>query len=66
MNAVRSADGATIVAAGGKSPAWMTNATRALTDVLPDATYRTLPGQNHMVKAHAIAPALTEFFDADD
>ncbi len=56
----------TLVAAGGKSPAWMTNSTRALAGVLPDATYRTLPGQNHMVKAQAIAPVLTEFFAARD
>jgi pimeloyl-ACP methyl ester carboxylesterase len=52
----------TLVAVGGKSPDWMTNGTRALADALPDATYRTLPGQNHMVKALAIAPVLTEFF----
>ena len=56
----------TLVAAGGKSPAWMTNGTRALADALPDATYRTLPGQNHMVKPQAIAPMLTEFFLAHD
>ena len=56
----------TLVAAGGKSPAWMTNGTRALADGLPDATYRTLPGQNHMVKPQAIAPILTEFFLAHD
>ena len=53
----------TLVAVGGKSPAWMANATRALADALPDSTYRTLPGQNHMVKAQAIAPVLTEFFN---
>jgi pimeloyl-ACP methyl ester carboxylesterase len=53
----------TLVAAGGKSPAWMTNGTRALAGALPDATYLTLPGQNHMVKARAIAPALTSFFN---
>jgi len=56
----------TLVAAGGKSPAWMTNGTRALAGSLPDATYRTLPGQNHMVKAQAIAPVLTGFFTAQD
>ena len=56
----------TLVAAGAKSPAWMTNSTRALAGALPDATYRTLPGQNHMVKAQAIAPVLTEFFAARD
>ena len=46
----------TLVAAGAKSPAWMTSGTRALAAALPDATYRTLPGQNHMVKPQAIAP----------
>jgi pimeloyl-ACP methyl ester carboxylesterase len=54
----------TLVAAGGKSPAWMTNATRALADALPDATYRTLPGQTHIVKPQVLASALTEFFSA--
>jgi pimeloyl-ACP methyl ester carboxylesterase len=52
----------TLVAVGGKSPAWISNGTRALADALPDASYRTLPGQNHMVKAQAIAPVLTEFY----
>jgi pimeloyl-ACP methyl ester carboxylesterase len=56
----------TLVAVGGKAPAWITNATRALADALPDATYRTLPGQSHMVKPQALAPVLTEFFSADD
>ncbi len=56
----------TLVAAGGKSPAWMTNGTRALAASLPDATYRTLPGQNHMVKPQAIAPVLTAFFTAQE
>jgi pimeloyl-ACP methyl ester carboxylesterase len=56
----------TLVAAGGNSPAWMTNATRALADALPDARYHTLPGQTHMVKPQAIAPALTEFFLGND
>jgi len=56
----------TLVAVGGKSPAWISNATRALADALPDATRRTLPGQNHMVKAQAIAPVLTEFFTPAD
>jgi pimeloyl-ACP methyl ester carboxylesterase len=51
-----------LVAAGGKSPDWMTNGTRALAGALPDARYRTLPGQTHMVKPQAIAPVLTEFF----
>ena len=56
----------TLVGAGGKSPAWMTNGTRALAEALPDTAYRTLPDQNHMVKAQVIAPVLTEFFTAPD
>ena len=54
-----------LVAVGGKSPAWMTNATRALAGALPDVRHQTLPGQNHMVKPQAIAPVLTEFFRND-
>lgn len=53
----------TEVVCGGKSPAWMRNAMQALADTLPDARLRTLPGQNHIVKATALAPALIEFFD---
>ena len=47
---------------GGKSPAWMRNATRALASIVPNATYRTLEGQTHMVSAKAPAPVLAEFF----
>ena len=35
-------------------------------DALPDARYRTLPGQTHMVKPQVIAPVLTEFFLDDN
>jgi pimeloyl-ACP methyl ester carboxylesterase len=51
-----------LVMDGGKSPAWMRNAQAAIAHVLPRATARTLPGQNHMVTAEAIAPSLIEFF----
>ena len=51
-----------LVMDGGKSPAWMRNAQAAIARVLPHATARTLPGQNHMVGADAIAPELIEFF----
>ena len=47
---------------GGKSPVWMRNATRSLAAVVPNATYRTLDGQTHMVKPKALAPPLIEFF----
>jgi pimeloyl-ACP methyl ester carboxylesterase len=46
---------------GGKSDAWMQNAQLAISKVLPNATHRTLPGQNHMVAATAIAPLVKEF-----
>jgi pimeloyl-ACP methyl ester carboxylesterase len=51
----------TLVMDGGKSPAWMRNAMRALADVLPNATYRTLPGQTHMIKASAHVEPLVQF-----
>jgi len=50
-----------IVLDGGKSPVYMRNAARALSEALPKAEYRTLPGQTHMVKAEAVAPAVKEF-----
>jgi len=52
----------TLVMDGGKSPAWMRNGMQALADALLNATYRTLPGQTHMVKARVQVPALLEFF----
>lgn len=51
-----------LVMDGGKSEPWMRHATRALADALPDAQYRTLPGQTHMLKPEALAPILVEFF----
>lgn len=53
-----------LVINGGKSPAWIRAGARALADVLPGAQHRTLPGQTHMVKPQALAPALIEFFSA--
>jgi pimeloyl-ACP methyl ester carboxylesterase len=52
----------TLAMDGSRSPAWMRNGMRALAGVLPNATFRTLDGQTHMVKAAAIAPVLVEFF----
>ena len=54
----------TLVMDGGKSPEWMRNATRALAGIVPNATYRTLAGQTHMVKPKVLAPPLIEFFNA--
>src|SRR5262249_49407872 len=52
----------TLVMDGGKSPAWMRNAQRALASAVPGATSRTLEGQTHMVNAKVLAPAVLEFF----
>jgi pimeloyl-ACP methyl ester carboxylesterase len=51
----------TLVMDGGKSPAWLRNAARALAQVLPNARYRTLPGQTHMINAKAHVAPLVEF-----
>lgn len=53
-----------VVIDGGKSPEWMRNATRAVADILPHATYVTLPGQTHMVNAKVLAAAIVEHFKA--
>src|SRR5947207_2678263 len=45
----------TLVMDGGKSPAWIRNAMRALGEVLPNAQRQTLDGQNHMIKAAPLA-----------
>ncbi|MEO6394724.1 MAG: alpha/beta hydrolase [Devosia sp.] len=50
-----------LVVGGGKSDAWMQNAQKAIADNLPNATHKTLAGQNHMVAASAIAPLIKEF-----
>jgi pimeloyl-ACP methyl ester carboxylesterase len=49
---------------GGKSDAWMQNAQLAVSQALPNATHKTLPGQNHMVAATAIAPMIKDFIPA--
>ncbi|MEU8232967.1 alpha/beta hydrolase [Actinoplanes sp. NPDC048967] len=51
-----------LVLDGGKSPQYMRNAARALSEALPKAEYRTLPGQTHLVKPAALAPVVKEFF----
>jgi pimeloyl-ACP methyl ester carboxylesterase len=52
----------TLVADGGKSPTYMRNSASALARVLPNATYLSVPGQTHLVKAKALAPVLRDFF----
>ncbi|MGX6608314.1 alpha/beta fold hydrolase [Micromonosporaceae bacterium Da 78-11] len=53
-----------IVLDGGKSPQYMRNAAKALSEALPKAEYRTLPGQTHMVNAAVVAPAVKQFLNA--
>lgn len=48
--------------AGGASPAWMREAARAVAEAVPEGTYRSLPGQTHMVEPDALGPVLVEFF----
>lgn len=52
----------TLVIDGGKSPQYMRNAQKQWAGVLPNADYKTLPGETHMVKPGAIAPVLKAFF----
>jgi pimeloyl-ACP methyl ester carboxylesterase len=52
-----------LVLDGGKSPQYMRNAAKALSEALPKAGYQTLPGQTHMVKAGVLAPAVKQFLN---
>jgi pimeloyl-ACP methyl ester carboxylesterase len=51
----------TLSMAGGKSPAWMHHAARVVSDAIPRASFRVVPGQDHNVAAKALAPHLLEF-----
>jgi pimeloyl-ACP methyl ester carboxylesterase len=51
-----------LVMDGGNSPAWMRHGNQSLASVLPNAQYRTLEGQTHMLKPKVHAPVLVEFF----
>lgn len=53
-----------LVMDGGKSPTWMRHSMQALAQTLPNASYRTLAGQTHMVKSDVLVPVLVEFFTA--
>lgn len=52
-----------LVVGGGRSPRWMRTSVRAVAAAVPGAEHREVPGQNHMIKASAIAPVLSEFFE---
>ncbi|MER5756648.1 alpha/beta hydrolase [Streptomyces sp. NPDC002088] len=53
-----------LAVAGGASPKWLREATRAVAESAPQGTYRILEGQAHMVDPNALAPVLAEFFTA--
>ncbi|MEU4238453.1 alpha/beta fold hydrolase [Actinoplanes sp. NPDC026619] len=50
-----------LVMDGGKSPRYMRNGAKAFSEALSKADYRTLPGQTHIVKPAALAPAVRDF-----
>jgi pimeloyl-ACP methyl ester carboxylesterase len=51
-----------LVMDGDASPEWARNAVQAVTQALPQAERRTLPGQTHEVDPAVLAPVLVEFF----
>ncbi|OQR63673.1 hydrolase [Streptomyces maremycinicus] len=53
-----------LAAAGGASPPWLREATRAVAEACPDGTYRELEDQTHMVDPAVLAPVLAEFLGA--
>lgn len=54
-----------LVMSGGKSPAWIHDASARLAEVLPNARHRVLDSQRHYVKADAMAPVLADFLTAE-
>lgn len=52
----------TLVIDGEESHGLMRQAAHAFAEGLPAGTYRTLPGQGHVLVPEALAPVLTEFF----
>ncbi|MEU9330481.1 alpha/beta hydrolase [Streptomyces canus] len=53
-----------LAVAGGASPEWMREGTRAVAEAAPNGSYRVLEGQTHMVDPTALGPVLAEFFAA--
>jgi pimeloyl-ACP methyl ester carboxylesterase len=56
----------TLVVYGSKTYPQLKHASRALAEVLPNATLRELPGQNHNVSPGAIVPVLAEFVTSSE
>ncbi|MER6385550.1 alpha/beta hydrolase [Streptomyces sp. NPDC001127] len=47
--------------AGGASPEWMREASRAVAETVPQGACRVLAGQTHMVEPEVLGPVLAEF-----
>jgi pimeloyl-ACP methyl ester carboxylesterase len=54
----------TLVVDGGDSPPFMHSAAQALTEHLPVAAHKTLPGQTHAVDVAVLADVVTEYFSS--
>jgi pimeloyl-ACP methyl ester carboxylesterase len=54
----------TLVMHGGASPQWLADAATALAGVLPNATHKELPGQDHQVSGEALTPVLSDWLSA--
>ncbi len=54
----------TLVMVGEASHPFFHNGTQMLADLLPNAQYRTLPGQGHGPADEVLTPALIEFFNS--
>ncbi len=52
----------TLVMVGGNSPTYQQNAVKTLVEVLPNADYRSMAGQDHGIAPEVLNPALVEFF----
>ncbi|MFF7358404.1 alpha/beta fold hydrolase [Streptomyces filipinensis] len=50
-----------LAVAGGASPEWMREASREVSRVVPEGTYRELAGQTHMVEPDVLGPVLAGF-----
>jgi pimeloyl-ACP methyl ester carboxylesterase len=52
----------TLALAGGASPAWAREGTRAIAEAVPNGQARVLEGQTHRVADDVLIPVLMEFF----